>query len=61
MISFRTKHPESLEWDSASFSGENEEMLSHLFAVFLDNAGWEFLSARDEEDFGDLLWEDEDE
>lgn len=56
MISFRTRHPDALEWESATFAGEQEELLSHLFAAFLAAAGWEFL-AQDEEG-RELEWDE---
>jgi len=51
MISFRATPPDGIDWDTASFSGENEELLAHLFAKMLEDAGWTLLAARDGGDF----------
>ncbi len=48
MISFRCRPPEAFDWEFASFTGEQEAMLSHLFARFLAAAGWEFVAQDDE-------------
>ena len=57
MISFRSRPPESFEWEFATFTGEQEVMLAHLFAAFLAAAGWEFLAQDDEG--RELEWEDD--
>jgi len=44
MISFRAQAPESSEWDSISFDGDHEDLLAHLFAKMLSEAGWDFLA-----------------
>ncbi len=57
MISFSCRPPDSLEWGVASFAGDQEDLLAHLFARFLAAAGWEFL-AQDAEG-RELEWEDD--
>jgi hypothetical protein len=54
MISFRLRPGDAIEWDSASFAGENEDLLAHLFATFLAQHGWEFLATQDS-----AAWEDD--
>ncbi len=56
MISFSCRPDGGLEWSSVAFSGDQEDLLSHLFATFLANAGWEFI-AQDAEG-RELEWED---
>jgi len=51
MISFRARPPQGIEWDDISFSGDNEELLSHYFSRMLDTAGWDFLVAQDGGDY----------
>lgn len=58
MIHFRCRPADALEWEEASFSGEQEDLLAHLFARFLGQGGWEFLAADDEG--RELDWEDDD-
>jgi hypothetical protein len=62
MIHFRLRPEGTPEWDTAAFSGENEELLAHQFAAFLAAAGWEFLAAHDGEPFEENLdlWEPDD-
>mgnify|MGYP001577636258 CR=1 FL=1 len=54
MISLRAQPPSGVEWDDLTFSGENEEMLSHLVATTLLNAGWEILGSTDGGEFEEV-------
>jgi hypothetical protein len=58
MISFRARASDSLYWEEINFSGEQEELLAHLFGDFLHQAGWEFLTSTDGGEFEELDWED---
>tara|TARA_R110000868_G_scaffold51197_2_gene162657 strand:+ start:527 stop:703 length:177 start_codon:yes stop_codon:yes gene_type:complete len=54
MIAFRAQPPQGDEWDHISFSGDNEELLSHLFIAMITDAGWETLISQDGGDFTPL-------
>jgi hypothetical protein len=59
MISFRVRPVDSIEWHSASFDGEHEDILAHLFSVFLLENSWEGQAAYGHEDFEEIDWEEE--
>lgn len=60
MISFRIRPPASDDWDTASFSGDHEDLLAHSFARHMLAAGWEVLAGVDagEEELLDEGWID---
>jgi len=43
MISFRLRPTGEVDWETAQFDGENEELLAHMFQEWLEEHGWEIL------------------
>lgn len=56
MISFRAQPPQSDDYDSLTFQGENESLLAHLVGEMLQGAGWSVLSAHNGDDYEELDW-----
>lgn len=54
MITFRARHESSDNWTETSFSGEDEDLLAHLFARHLAEAGWELLVSEAGGEFEEL-------
>ena len=59
MITFRLRPSDDTEWDSATFAGDNEDMLAHLFTQFISD-NWEVQVSVGGEPFQSSLdWEEE--